>query len=39
VKSVLKSIIPNKVGRLLTNRCRMGMFLVSTLRKPDAVMG
>lgn len=33
VKSTLKSLIPNSVGRFLTNRCRMGMFLVSTLRK------
>jgi SAM-dependent methyltransferase len=32
VKAVVKSVIPNNVGRLLTNRCRMGMFLVSTLR-------
>jgi SAM-dependent methyltransferase len=35
VKSALKSIIPNSLGRLLTNQCRMGMFLVSTLRKPE----
>lgn len=34
VKSALKSLIPNSAGRLLTNQCRMGMFLVSTLRKP-----
>jgi len=32
VKAFVKSVIPNGVGRLLTNRCRMGMFLVSRLR-------
>jgi SAM-dependent methyltransferase len=34
VKAVVKSVIPNSLGRLLTNQCKMGMFLVSTLRKP-----
>ena len=33
LKSALKSLVPNSLARLLTNRCRMGMFLVSTLRK------
>ncbi len=39
VKSVLKSLIPNSLGRVLTNQCRMGMFLVSTLRKPAPSAG
>ncbi len=34
VKSALKAAIPHRVGRFLTNRCRMGAFLVSILRKP-----
>ena len=33
LKTRLQSIILNSFGRLLTNRARMGMFLVSTLRK------
>lgn len=33
VKNVLKAITPNSLARLLTNRCRLGMFLVSHLRK------
>ena len=32
-KTRLQSMIPNSLGRLLTNQCRMGMFLVSTLKK------
>jgi SAM-dependent methyltransferase len=35
LKSTVQSLIPNSVGRLLTNSCRMGMFLVSTLEKRD----
>ncbi|HAF25564.1 MAG TPA: hypothetical protein DCK93_22090 [Blastocatellia bacterium] len=35
LKTTLQSIIPNSLGRLLTNRCRMGMFLVSRLKKPQ----
>jgi SAM-dependent methyltransferase len=34
LKATLKSIMPNGFCRFLTNRCRMGMFLVSTLKKP-----
>jgi SAM-dependent methyltransferase len=34
VKSALRSLIPNALGRVLTNRCRMGTFLVTKLRKP-----
>jgi SAM-dependent methyltransferase len=33
IKNAVQSLIPDSVGRLLTNRCRMGMFLVSTLKK------
>ncbi len=36
VKDVLRSVIPDAVGRFLTNQCKMGMFLVSTLRKLPA---
>ena len=36
VKSALKTVIPHRVGRFLTNRCGMGTFLVSTLRKRGA---
>ncbi len=36
LKAAAKALIPNSFSRLLTNRCRMGMFLVSTLKKPDA---
>jgi SAM-dependent methyltransferase len=32
-KDVVKALMPNAVARLLTNRCKLGMFLVSTLRK------
>lgn len=32
-KELVKKLIPNSVARLLTNRCRLGMFLVSTMRK------
>ncbi len=32
-KTKLQSVIPNSVGRLLTNQGRMGMFLVSALKK------
>ncbi len=35
-KAAVKSAIPNSLTRFLTNRCRMGMFLVSTLQKPAA---
>jgi SAM-dependent methyltransferase len=34
LKAEIKSIIPASFSRFLTNRCRMGMFLVSTLKKP-----
>ena len=33
IKNTVQSMIPDSIGRLLTNRCRMGMFLVSTLKK------
>ncbi|HXM35267.1 MAG TPA: methyltransferase domain-containing protein [Pyrinomonadaceae bacterium] len=33
LKAVAKVFVPNSVGRLLTNHCKLGMFLVSTLRK------
>ena len=33
LKTALQSVIPNSFGRLLTNHCRMGMLLVSTLKK------
>jgi SAM-dependent methyltransferase len=33
-KDLVKALIPNPLARLLTNRCKLGMFLVSTLRKP-----
>ena len=36
LKAALKSAIPDSFGRLVTNRCKQGMFLVSTLRKPAA---
>ncbi len=34
LKARIKSLIPNGCSRLLTNRFKMGMFLVSTLKKP-----
>jgi ubiquinone/menaquinone biosynthesis C-methylase UbiE len=34
LKATVKSMIPNRISRFLTNRCRMGMFLVSILKKP-----
>lgn len=34
VKNAVLSVFPDAAGRWLTNRCRLGMFLVSTLRKP-----
>ncbi len=33
LKSAMQSLIPNRLGRFLTNRCRMGTFLVSRLKK------
>ena len=36
VKSALKTVIPHRVGRFLTNRWRRGTVLVSTLRKRGA---
>jgi len=36
MKAALKSVVPDVLSRFLTNRCRMGMFLVSTLRKQTA---
>jgi hypothetical protein len=38
-KNAIRSIIPNRLARLLTNKCGMGMFLVSKLEKPlpDAI--
>jgi len=33
VKDLLRIVIPNACARLMTNQCKMGMFLVSTLRK------
>lgn len=33
-KNVVMSLIPNELSRLLTNRCKMGSLLVSTLKKP-----
>lgn len=36
LKRALKSITPNSLSRFLTNRCSMGMFLVSRVRKPQA---
>jgi len=33
IKSTLQSLLPDSAGRLLTNNCRMGMFLVTTLKK------
>jgi len=35
VKSALKSVVPDRLARFLTNRCRMGTFLVSVLKKRD----
>lgn len=32
-KALVKTLIPDGVARLLTNRCKFGMFLVSTLKK------
>lgn len=32
-KAIMMSIIPNNLSRFLTNRCKMGGFLVSTLKK------
>lgn len=32
-KALIKTLIPDWVARLLTNRCKFGMFLVSTLKK------
>jgi SAM-dependent methyltransferase len=34
VKSAVLNAIPDPVGRFFTNSCRMGTFLVSTMRKP-----
>jgi SAM-dependent methyltransferase len=36
IKARVKSMTPNRVSRFLTNRCRLGMFLVSTLKKERA---
>jgi ubiquinone/menaquinone biosynthesis C-methylase UbiE len=33
IKDAILDLIPNSVGRFFTNTCRMGYFLVSTLRK------
>jgi hypothetical protein len=33
VKDILRSLLPNTAARFFTNRCKMGMFLVATLRK------
>jgi ubiquinone/menaquinone biosynthesis C-methylase UbiE len=33
IKNTLQSLLPDSAGRLLTNNCRMGMFLVTTLKK------
>ena len=33
IKNAILDLIPNSVGRFFTNTCRMGQFLVSTLRK------
>lgn len=33
VKDLLRSAIPDAGGRFITNQCKMGMFLVSTLKK------
>lgn len=35
VKNVVKAALPNSLCRLLTNDCKLGMFLVSTLKKND----
>jgi ubiquinone/menaquinone biosynthesis C-methylase UbiE len=34
LKTIIKSAVPDSLARLLTNGCRQGMFLVSTLHKP-----
>lgn len=36
LKNTLRSIIPNSAARFVTNQCKMGMFLVSSLRKSPA---
>ena len=36
LKSSAKALLPDRFARLLTNRCKLGMFLVSTLKKPEA---
>ncbi len=35
VKKIVMALIPTRVSRFLTNRCRMGSFLVSILRKGE----
>lgn len=35
-KALVKTLIPNRIARLLTNRFKFGMFLVSTLKKSSA---
>jgi len=39
VKSAANTILPNRMSRLLLNRLRMGMFLVSALKKPLRPVG
>jgi SAM-dependent methyltransferase len=36
IKNGIKAIVPDSVGRILTNRLRFGTFLVSTLQKPGS---
>ena len=35
LKERVSRLFPNAAARLMTNRCRMGSFLVSTVTKPD----
>jgi hypothetical protein len=37
LKNLLRTIIPNAGARFITNQCKMGMFLVTTLRKSPAL--
>jgi hypothetical protein len=36
LKSTLETLMPDSVGRLFTNKLRMGSFLVAAMRKPQS---
>lgn len=35
IKQIIKNLIPNQFSRFFTNRCQMGCYLVSILKKPE----